>query len=282
MTAITNTGITKTMFSTKPKAAYGLSIDDKVIEFSGGGASAGGGWQECEKTPDMVISAVSLGTGMFGEGLGGPKWAIAIDWKDFGAPDWDVEKWQAITDFILTKDILSVHCQCAMGHGRTGSILSIIYQLATDKFDTVEKLVLHIRDLYDKEAVESAAQFAYIAKICGIEQGNTSGMEKHTVHVYNGNLGIKDETIPVNKGWGEFDKKYTNMLGLGDAKKIFYKWIEAGEPEVVGRGFGIKFKNVDHTLVSRFSSAKIVNGLADLVTWSDITGVQYDEYHGFN
>ena len=92
---------------------------------------------------------------------------VSINWPDRKAPFLDREDWLSIIEEIKTKaseeSITSVYARCVGGHGRTGTILTILLGL----FFKGEKKgeINHIRNIYCVNAVESYEQEVYVAQI---------------------------------------------------------------------------------------------------------------------
>lgn len=211
--------------------AFGLQWANGIqTQFYGGGKSHKGGWHVSEKVPDLVITAVEDDSSLgkvnrsdmsCAEFLTGIR-MIRLDWPDFGAPYVGRQFWIALLGDIAKLGIKHVHCQCAGGNGRTGTMLSVIYQLATNKFKTVAELITYIRSQYRDEAVESSSQFNYIAEVCGIEKGDVDKLLPKKVAAYvPTTYGMSGDMHGGDKEWAEFDTKYTKTMQLSRAKKVF-------------------------------------------------------------
>jgi len=166
------------------------------IEVHAGGSSRKGGWWLMEKPPDLAMGpdnevlkgmASKLATRGLDEKawpcmnkvyiIEPPKNILAIDFPDFKVPqDLGKDFWMELVGNIRKNEVKSIHCMCMGGHGRTGVQLAILrYYLATEKERTDWKdagdVIKAIRGPYCDKAVESIAQQEYVAKMCGIDEG---------------------------------------------------------------------------------------------------------------
>ena len=241
--------------------AFGLQWANGVqTQFYGGGKSHKGGWHVSEKVPDLVITAVEDDSSLgkvnrsdmsCAEFLTGIR-MIRLDWPDFGAPYVGRQFWIALLGDIAKLGIKHVHCQCAGGNGRTGTMLSVIYQLATSKFKTVAELVAYIRSQYRDEAVESSSQFDYIAFVCGIEKGNVAELLPKKAAYVTTTYGSSGDMHGGDKEWAEFDNKHTKTMQLAQAKKVFEVHKAYGDQFKMipnGSNIGPSFANVPNEFV---------------------------------
>ena len=83
---------------------------------------------------------------------------------DGSAPAYPRKFWEQLFDMIklLDKNVLIV---CQGGHGRTGTVLSILLGLFCDVTDPVQKC----REIYCEDAVETNAQLDYVEEITGLK-----------------------------------------------------------------------------------------------------------------
>lgn len=89
---------------------------------------------------------------------------LHIFWEDYSVPDLDGKWWCDLVGAIA-KIQGDIGVSCLGGHGRTGTILSILAELsgACGKKDPV----LWVRKRYCDQAVESTSQLSYIEEVTG-------------------------------------------------------------------------------------------------------------------
>lgn len=90
---------------------------------------------------------------------------IYIDVPDYGIPEIQYEFWINLWEGYIKPNKLKVVFACAGGHGRSGMISSIFVAFATGM--TGQQAIDYVRNLYCKEAVETATQEAYVRYIVG-------------------------------------------------------------------------------------------------------------------
>ncbi len=78
---------------------------------------------------------------------------LEIPWPDFGSHKYDLQLWKDLYDLLPDGD---VSVCCGMGHGRTGTFLSIMTVL--DRKFTGPEAIKYIRGNHCKSAVETAGQ----------------------------------------------------------------------------------------------------------------------------
>jgi len=96
-------------------------------------------------------------------------WPIVFPLRvtDGCAPSWTKMEWEAfITDLKAIGDPKDLLVFCIGGHGRTGTILSVLVGLIHPEYGDPVKWV---RDNYCEKAVESKKQIDYVQNITGIE-----------------------------------------------------------------------------------------------------------------
>ncbi|MBF84145.1 MAG: hypothetical protein CL489_06660 [Acidobacteria bacterium] len=172
------------------------------IEVYGGGSSRKGGWWLMDPVPDLAMGPdeqvhKGLPSKFSTRGLNTERWScmskivqhepkeiLAIDFPDYKIPQ-DIGEafWVELVANIRTNEIKTIHCMCMGGHGRTGVQLSILkYLLATEEqrkqWIDANDLIMSVRDHYCQKAVESNAQQAYVALVCGLEAGVTLPFHK--------------------------------------------------------------------------------------------------------
>lgn len=92
---------------------------------------------------------------------------VPIITEDFKAPTLSKNQWEALVEDLKNIDQpMDALVFCVGGHGRTGTVLSVLYGLThPDGGDPVKR----IRELYCKKAVESTSQLDYIELMTGIK-----------------------------------------------------------------------------------------------------------------
>lgn len=94
---------------------------------------------------------------------------VCLEWEDYGVPNYPMELWEIIFDKI-NRDKSNVLCVCQGGHGRTGTMLSILNCVMNGKHPI--KSVLQIRKDYSPRAVETDAQVEYVIEVaCQFNDG---------------------------------------------------------------------------------------------------------------
>jgi len=118
---------------------------------------------------DRLIETSGLKQGWKLQKYNKPEAMIKIDWSDGGAPNLPEKFW---TDLValLREEKRRVVVSCVGGHGRTGTVLSIlsVFMGAVKKS---EDPVAFVRKKYCEEAVETKSQCDYIEKITGCKVG---------------------------------------------------------------------------------------------------------------
>lgn len=154
-------------------------FDYRNLHFYGGGLLNGvyiparGRW--------LIISAVECDIGTISTNY---KTNYLKDWanlpvikiliEDGKAPDLPKEFWKSLIQelsWMSEGDDLNILTMCEGGHGRTGTILSILAGMLLNKDDPVQ----FVRDSYCQLAIENLAQKAYIADITDTELHSAVG-----------------------------------------------------------------------------------------------------------
>ncbi len=89
---------------------------------------------------------------------------VILEWPDMGLPVLTADDWLWLAPRLRKLGRLHVHCRA--GHGRTGTTLAILaslWDLAPRDADPVA----WVRERYCPNAVETAAQCAYVARMTG-------------------------------------------------------------------------------------------------------------------
>tara|TARA_R100000458_G_C8277125_1_gene252562 strand:- start:106 stop:1638 length:1533 start_codon:yes stop_codon:yes gene_type:complete len=114
-----------------------------------------------------------------------PPAVLEMDFPDYNVPqDCDATFWEAIALDIREQGIKTIHVMCMGGHGRTGIQLACLYwHLSSEEkredWKDANALISEVRTLYCNKAVEADKQQAYVAKMCGIPEGETLGFHKY-------------------------------------------------------------------------------------------------------
>jgi len=91
---------------------------------------------------------------------------VTIDWKDMSPAPLNKRQWEALAQVVKQAPQTSVFVGCMMGHGRTGTALSILcHFLGLIPRDADP--VAWVRSVYCVSAVETAAQIAQIEAVTG-------------------------------------------------------------------------------------------------------------------
>lgn len=156
----------------------------------GKGILTGGRSQEQKKKADMLVLLDNMGFPDYlfdSEGrLGRRQRVVHFPIKDMGIPGaFYMRKFDNLIEIIIRylKDGKRVHISCIGGHGRTGTVLSVIVGLMLRVDDPVE----YIRSNYCKEAVESLEQHDLVAKLTGTKKPDKSAYFKAPIVGFEGN-----------------------------------------------------------------------------------------------
>lgn len=91
---------------------------------------------------------------------------LCLDWQDRSIPTFNTKFWDRLWEYISTEHKGDVFIHCLGGHGRTGTIASILSKYAGICGDT--NPILWLRKNYCEEAVESKSQIWYVETITGV------------------------------------------------------------------------------------------------------------------
>lgn len=109
---------------------------------------------------------------------------MRISWHDYSVISWSRETFQELLDAIHADKLESVYVCCIGGHGRTGTMMSILAGLS-GAVPEGECPVTWLRELYCDRVVESTEQLDYVEKITGLKVKASAGKPM----TYQGNLG---------------------------------------------------------------------------------------------
>jgi len=114
---------------------------------------------------DRLVETYGLKNGWKLEQHNKTEQVIKIDWSDGSYPNLSKKFWEELVKVIRTEK-KRVVVSCQGGHGRTGTVLSILSVLM-GAVKKEEDPVKFIREKYCKEAVETKVQCEYIENITG-------------------------------------------------------------------------------------------------------------------
>lgn len=105
---------------------------------------------------------------------------IDITWPDFDVPELNREWWENLTNGLENIDG-DIGVYCIGGHGRTGTILSILAALSGNSPEGTDP-VLWVRGQYCEDAVESNLQLDYVQEITGETVREQGSLQKKMYH----------------------------------------------------------------------------------------------------
>lgn len=137
-----------------------------------------------DRSYDLIIDlAKSVNSSIKGTNLDGHLKSFAdeasakilhIDWPDFGVIKWKRERFEKLLAAIKNDNIGTVYICCIGGHGRTGSMMTILAGIS-GAVPKGECPVQWLRDLYCENVVESAGQLDYIEEVTGLKVTSEPG-----------------------------------------------------------------------------------------------------------
>lgn len=154
---------------------------------------------------------------------------------DGSAPRLFVFEWEAIIkDLLAIKEEKIALVWCVGGHGRTGTILAVLYGLTHPNGGDP---VVAIRKLYCKNVVETQIQIDYIQKMTGIKVAakNSYATKVYTQTTSSYRLPPPTKIIGENDSannrtdWKE-SQYYTGWEYVHTKKKYFYRRQKSGRP----------------------------------------------------
>lgn len=151
---------------------------------------------------EKLIETYGLKAGWKLEQYNKTEQAIKIDWTDGGHPNLSKKFWEDLVKVIRTEK-KRVVVSCQGGHGRTGTVLSILSVLM-GAVKKEEDPVKFIREKYCQEAVETKTQCDYIENITGCK------IAEKPSHSYG----------TVYSGYGGHSNYYTGMSWLEEKDKL--------------------------------------------------------------
>lgn len=124
---------------------------------------------------------------------------LHIGWPDYGVISWDRSKFEQLLAAIKKDKLESVYVCCVGGHGRTGTMMSILAGLS-GVIPEGECPVTWLRKAYCDNVVESEKQLAYVGEITGLkvtaEPGKAYGSWYQQGGSYNGSKGPYGGSYP--------------------------------------------------------------------------------------
>jgi len=172
---------------------------------------------------DRLVETYGLKNGWKLEQYNKTGQAIKIDWSDGSHPNLSKKFWEDLVKVIRTER-KRVVISCQGGHGRTGTVLSILSVLM-GAVKKEEDPVKFIREKYCQEAVETKVQCDYIENITGCKVGEKPSHSYSTVYsgygtrssYYNGTswLDEKPTTKEDNKKDPVTEKAIENLKSAG-------------------------------------------------------------------
>jgi hypothetical protein len=231
--------------------------DGTEVQVFGGGTHRGGRLNELSFVPDMVVAPADL-LGSFRQVPAHLRIAkyfpnpimVGIPFPDMGVPKVPVAFWKDLVADVMESGIKTLYLHCAGGHGRTGTMLAIVYALAVDEpIESVDDLVDMLRKAYCEEIVESVAQFEYIAKITDLPYDGTclptKNFTKYTSggtssgHVgmvyYGGSFSAKGHWSERFDKWGHYEEAKRAWYWVSEElRKEAETFIKKGTNETTG------------------------------------------------
>ena len=117
---------------------------------------------------------------------------IHISWPDYGIISWEKDKFEKLLAAIKADKLTSVYVCCVGGHGRTGTMMSILAGLS-GAIPEGECPVTWLRKVYCDNVVESEKQLGYVEAITGVkvtaEPGKAYGAYYQSGGTYQGSKG---------------------------------------------------------------------------------------------
>ena len=154
--------------------AFDIFYGGKKIEFWAGGWTRG-------VMPSREFVVIDLagnvqpddGISVYGEGLEALanyrpyRTLVDLEIVDYQAPEYGRDLWELlVSELSKLSDPIKVLVMCMGGHGRTGTVLSVIWGLFGGQTGDP---VRYVREHYCHKAVETAQQLDYVEKITGLQ-----------------------------------------------------------------------------------------------------------------
>lgn len=187
-----------------------------------------------------IVSADEAAKAMLPASITGVKEAprLRIDWPDFDIPRVSADWWAHLVAYFEANGPLSVGVACDGGHGRTGTMLAVLW--AVSRARTEGNPVEAVRSFYCKKAVESREQIEYIKDVTGLDfEARPAGLAdlyKRTSQVNGQPYGA----VPTNEEWEaaeaaraeqEWDIAY-GPQSVNEADDASGSWVEDAETGV--------------------------------------------------
>lgn len=176
---------------------------------------------------------------------------LTLDWNDFGVPSIGRDWWTLLVETIIKfPEGSKVAVYCQGGHGRTGTALAIILAMAGLVPEGGDP-VAYVRQVYDKGAVESRAQIAYIEGITGFDV--KSYPADFSPLIVRTGIDTKFQAEVLSSGSDLEFKFEPHDLGIGpdynpeeiatDAEGNVYIYGSNGEVRMIPKGKRIRMSN---------------------------------------
>ena len=129
---------------------------------------------------------------------------IHIPWRDMSIPSFDKDFYLKLIEYIKSLKNKKILICCIGGHGRTGTLVSIIAGLHFK----IEKPISFIRKIYCKNAVETMEQVQYVNRICNIhEKASVKIKSYNLISDYNDFEDIEEDNFEYKE-----NKKYKGII----------------------------------------------------------------------
>ena len=119
---------------------------------------------------------------------------LGVSWPDYGVIKWDRGLFEQLLEAIKNDKLETVYVCCVGGHGRTGTMISILAGLS-GVIPKDECPVEWLRKKYCENVVESQEQLDYVAAITGLKVSASPGKAYSTYTQVNAGW------PPVGGGW---------------------------------------------------------------------------------
>ena len=191
---------------------------------------------------------------------------LAIDWMDRSIPTFDRKFWDAFIDMLdVAEGPVFIHCMG--GHGRTGTLASILVGIIPGFDLRGLDPISYIREEYCDDAVESKIQVYYVQQMTGLDCSvPMADMEKPYVSQYNSaipqSIPSSPATVGANSVWPvnnangsvDYTPKSTTHGAVMEVTKDMYQdlnWQNGEYVDSEGLPIGKSLSDAVHTLKRR-------------------------------